>query len=100
MILYNVTVQVDPSIEDAWLCWMKSEHIPEVMSTGLFTDFRFWQLLDVETTSGPTYAVQYFAQSKKDYETYIEQFAGDMRKRGADKWADRFIAFRTVMQAV
>jgi DNA gyrase inhibitor GyrI len=54
----------------------------------------------VETTSGPTYAIQYFAQSKKDYETYIEQFAGDMRKRGADKWADRFIAFRTVMQAV
>lgn len=100
MILYNVTIQVDPSIQEEWLSWMKAEHIPEVMATGLFTEYKCWQLLDLENTSGPTYAVQYIATSRENYQTYIDQFATEMRKRGTDKWADRFIAFRTVMQAV
>jgi hypothetical protein len=34
MILYNVTVSVDPEIHDEWLAWMKSKHIPDVLATG------------------------------------------------------------------
>ncbi len=36
MILYNVTVALDPAIETEWLAWMQQEHIPEVMATGCF----------------------------------------------------------------
>jgi hypothetical protein len=100
MILYNVTIQVDPSIQQEWLSWMKEEHIPEVMSTGCFTEYKFWELLDTEATSGPTYAAQYMATSKENYEAYNERFAPEMRKKGTDKWGDRFIAFRTVMKSV
>ncbi|MEO8448027.1 MAG: DUF4286 family protein, partial [bacterium] len=28
MILYNVTVNVDDSVHDEWLEWMKTIHIP------------------------------------------------------------------------
>jgi hypothetical protein len=98
MILYNVTIQVDPSIHEEWLQWMKEEHIPEVMSTGLFTEYKFWRLLDQDESSGPTYAAQYITVSKIDYMKYVEHFAPAMRKKGTDKWGDRFIAFRTVME--
>ncbi|MFN5334000.1 MAG: DUF4286 family protein [Bacteroidota bacterium] len=100
MILYNVTIQVDPSIQDDWLIWMKEEHIPDVMSTGCFTEFRFWRLVDLEESSGPTFAAQYIAGSNENYSMYIERFAPEMRKRGYEKWGDRFIAFRTVMEQV
>jgi hypothetical protein len=100
MILYNVTIQVDPSIHDSWLNWMQEEHIPDVMSTGLFKENRFWRLLELEDVAGPTYAVQYIAGSKNDYDEYIEKFAPEMRKRGHEKWGDQFIAFRTVMEKV
>ena len=36
MIIYNVTVSVEESIKTDWLDWMKTEHIPEVMATGVF----------------------------------------------------------------
>ena len=98
MILYNVTIQVDPLIQEAWLIWMKEEHIPDVMSTGLFTEYKFWRLLDLDEASGPTYAAQYIAGSRGDYDRYIEQFASEMRRRGYEKWGDGFIAFRTLME--
>jgi hypothetical protein len=100
MILYNVTVKVDHSIHDQWLIWMKQEHIPDVLGTGSFTEARFWKLLDVDETEGATYAVQYTAASKEDYQRYLDVYAAEMRKKGAEKWGDRFIAFRTVMEKV
>jgi hypothetical protein len=100
MILYNVTVKVAHSIHDEWIAWMKAEHIPDVLGTGAFTEARFWRLLDVDEEEGVTYAIQYLAASKADYERYVEVHAPVMRKKGTDKWGDRFIAFRTVMEQV
>lgn len=99
-IIYNVTVKVDPDIADNWLAWIISEHIPEILETKCFTDFRIVKLLEVDETDGPTYAVQYFAESKADYNRYIEIHAPRMRKKSNDKWGEKFIAFRSLMEIV
>lgn len=100
MILYNVTIQVDPSIDDAWLSWMKEEHIPDVLSTGLFTEAKCWRLLDHQEGAGATYAVQYLSPAISMYQQYIEQHAPRLRKKGQEKWGDKFIAFRTTMEQI
>ncbi|HEY1022825.1 MAG TPA: DUF4286 family protein, partial [Flavisolibacter sp.] len=64
MIIYNVTIKVDASIADAWLAWLLEEHIPEVMQTGCFSDKKVVRLLEVDESEGPTYAIQYSAESK------------------------------------
>ena len=56
--------------------------------------------LEVDDTEGITYAVQYHAKSKAFYDRYIEQFSVEMKKKGMDKWSNKFIAFRTVMEVV
>lgn len=100
MIVYNVTIKVDASIQQSWLNWLQDIHIPEVIATGCFTKATILQLLEVDDSEGPTYAIQYFAESKALYNRYIENFAPDMRQRSFDKWGNRFIAFRSVMQVV
>ena len=100
MIIYNVTVKVDNSIGDAWLQWLKEEHIPEVVGTGCFTHAVVLQLIEVDNSDGPTYAIQYHAPSKGLYNIYIEQHAPRMRQKSIDKWGDRFVAFRSVLQVV
>src|SRR5689334_22743605 len=100
MIVYNVTIKVDHSIAGAWLQWLKEEHIPDLISTGCFTHATVLRLIEVDETDGITYAVQYHAKNKEDYNRYIEEHSNAMRKKGVDKWGDRFIAFRTVMEVV
>lgn len=100
MIIYNVTIKVDESIADLWLQWLLNEHVPEVMNTGCFSSHKVVRLLEVDDTEGPTYAVQYQAASKADYNRYLEKFASEMRQRSIDRWGNRFIAFRSVMQVV
>lgn len=100
MIIYNVTIKVHGSIKEDWLHWLKAEHIPDVINTGCFTHAFILRLMEVDETDGPTYAVQYHAESKGLYNNYIENHAAQMRQKGFDKWGDKFIAFRSVMQVV
>ncbi|HPH84312.1 MAG TPA: DUF4286 family protein [Ferruginibacter sp.] len=100
MIIYNVTIKVETGIAAEWLNWLQKEHIPEVIETGCFTRATVLKLLEVDETEGPTFAVQYFAESKALYNQYIEKFAPLMREKSFEKWGNRFIAFRSVMQVV
>lgn len=99
-IVYNVTMKVSHGIAEKWLQWMQTEHIADLIGTGCFTDAKILRLLEVDDTEGPTYAIQYFAESKSLYNHYIENFAEEMRKRAFEKWGDQFIGFRSVMMVV
>ena len=100
MFIYNVTIKLEEAIHEQWLQWLKEEHIPDVITTGCFTRATVLRLLETDDSEGPTYAIQYFAESKANYNRYIEKFAPEMRQRSFDKWGNRFIAFRSVMEVV
>jgi Domain of unknown function (DUF4286) len=100
MIIYNVTTHVAIAIQNEWLAWMKSTHIPEVMQTGCFSKFQMIRMMETDETEGITYAVQYYAESKADYNRYIEIYAMVLRKAAIDKWGDKTISFRTLMEIV
>ncbi len=100
MLIYNVTIKIEHSIAEAWFNWLKEEHIPDIMGTGCFTHAVILRLVEVDDTEGPTYAVQYHASGRENYNRYISQFAEEMRKRSSTKWGDKFIAFRSVLETV
>jgi hypothetical protein len=64
MFLYNVTIKVKAEIHTDWLEWLKTEHIPDVMSSDCFSSSKVLRLLEVDDSEGPTFAVQYVAESK------------------------------------
>lgn len=99
-IVYNVTVKTEQAIAPEWLEWLQQEHIPDMIQTGCFTHATVLRLLEVDETEGPTYAVQYHAESQSYYNRYIREFADNLRQKGYKRWGNRFIAFRSVMQVV
>lgn len=100
MFIYNVTIKIDWSIHDDWVEWMLHEHMNEMVNTGCFTYSTLLRLLETDEKEGPTYAAQYFAESKADYNRYIEKYSTVIRQKYFDKWGDNFIAFRSLMQIV
>jgi hypothetical protein len=101
MYIYNVTVNVDESIHNDWLSWMKNEHIPNVMATGRFIEHRFLKLLSVqEDETGSTYAIQYLAETLGQIESYLQTEAPSLQKKHIDRYQTRVMAFRTVLEEV
>jgi hypothetical protein len=100
MIVYNITIKMVAEIEKEWVQWQINEHIPDVMATGMFTDYKFYRLLEEDQDGGITYVVQYFSSSFENYTRYINNSASILRQNSFEKWGNKFIAFRTVMQVV
>ena len=100
MIIYNVTFKLAHEIAGEWVAWMKTEHMSELMQTSLFTDSKLYRLLDQDEEDGLTYIAQYFCNSMKEYQQYIAEHAQGMRDKGLNKFGNKFIAFRTVMESV
>lgn len=100
MFIYNVTIKVHESIHTVWLQWLKEVHVPEVLATNCFSNATIVRLLEIDDSEGPTYAIQYFAESKASYNLYIEKYAGLLRQKSFEKWGNQFIAFRSLMQVV
>lgn len=100
MYLYNITYLVPHAIAESWLKWMKEEHVPEMLSTGLFTHHRIMQLVDVDETEGLTFAFQFYTESESHYKKYISDLAPSIREKANKKWGDQVVGFRTVMKSV
>ena len=100
MIIYNVTTKVNWEINDAWLEWMKKEHIPQMLDTGCFIDSSIHRLLEIEEDEGPTYAVQYRVPGNDEYHNYFQQHAAILRRHALEKWGNQIMSFRSVMEVL
>ncbi len=100
MILYNVTIAIELSVEEEWVQWMKEEHIPEVMDTGKFNDHRFFRVMGKQNDESTTYSVQYFADSMKELQLYMAIDAPELQQKSLQRFPDKMAAFRTVLQSV
>ncbi|MES2827151.1 MAG: DUF4286 family protein [Bacteroidota bacterium] len=99
MFLYNVTVIIEEAVADKWLSWMQETHIPQVMETGMFVSSRLLQVVD-SPNEGVTYCVQYVAETMENYETYQDRHAPALQADLNEKFANQFVAFRTLMKYV
>ncbi len=100
MILYNVTVGIDETIEMEWLKWMKESHIPAVMETGFFNSYKIFKVLGDQEEVGNSYSIQYFAPTIEHLNLYLTEKAPALMKQHHDKYKDKHVAFRTVLQEV
>ncbi len=100
MIIYNTTIKVDWTIAEEWAQWMREVHIPDVLSTGCFEKHQFVRLLQEDETEGPTYASQYYATALTKYDYYLQHYAAAFREQIKNKWGDKYVDFRTLMQIV
>lgn len=99
MIIYNVTVKVEHDIHEDWLKWMREKHIPEVLGTGRFMENRMARVL-VDDEDGITYAIQYTCKDMATLEAYQRHEAPRLQAEHAERYKDKFVAFRTLLEVV
>ncbi|MDX5337931.1 MAG: DUF4286 family protein [Cyclobacteriaceae bacterium] len=100
MILYNITINVTPEIEEDFISWMKTVHIPEVLATGIFQDHKFFRLLHESEDGSTNYCIQYFTESIDKMMEYEKQHAALLRAKTQERYKDKAVAFRTLLETI
>lgn len=98
-IIYNVTVSIDPAIEQDWVSWMREVHIPEVMATGCFLESRMSKMNN-EEEGVCTYAMTYVAYSQAHLDDYQQNHAARLQVGHKSRYEGRFAAFRSTLNVI
>lgn len=99
MYIYNVTINIDETIHNEWLEWMKSKHIPDMLATGKFSKALMTRVLVEEEMGGMTYSVQYTTKTKAILQQYYAEDANRLRA-DSKRFEGKFVAFRTELEIV
>jgi hypothetical protein len=100
MVIYRVTVQVETAIEEEWVGWMRSEHIPEVMKTGFFVDTQFARVVEPESADSAEYCIEYRCRSVAGLEAYRTRDAARLQAEHTDRYRGRVTAVRQVLSTI
>jgi len=97
-ILYNVTIKIETALHQEWIQWMTTVHIPDVMATGCFESYRLTRIMGDDDEHGVGFAIQYVAPDEDTFNKYQFRHAKKLQKEHTDRYSNRYVAFRTLMQ--
>ncbi|MCK5104626.1 MAG: DUF4286 family protein [Cyclobacteriaceae bacterium] len=100
MILYNITFNIEPEIQNDWLAWIKNEYFPFALDTGLFLDVKMYRLLNETENQGLTYSVQFFSDSLEKVNTYLENYAPEIVERHNEAFKYKHVSFMTILESI
>jgi hypothetical protein len=77
MVLYEVTLNIEPALAEELVDYMRTSHIPEIHRTGCF------QRISFQRASSSRFRTSYHAEALSDLERYLtvhaEVFRSDFR---------------------
>ena len=96
-IIYNVTVSIDYALCEKWVMWMKSTHIPDMLSTGKFLEAKLSKIM-AEESGGAPYSIQYLCENMEMYNLYVAENSQKLQNEHNAKFQGKFAAFRTILK--
>ena len=99
MFVSNISFQVDPSIESAWLNLVKQSFIPSCLNTACFVEHQLYQL-DLAADQPPTFTLQLFSHTATQMAEFQEKHAETLLLSVTEQWGEQCFHFNTSMKIV
>ena len=99
MIIYNVTTIIEEDIHDQYIQFMKNIYMPEVMATGKFVSCSLLKLTE-PINEGITYCAQYITDDAEKLADYRTNYSPKLQDDFQQKFANKFVAFRSVLEEI
>lgn len=100
MYIFNETINVDESIHEKWLHWMKEVRIPEMLSTGKFSKAKMCKVMIHEEMGGITYSIQYSIENLDILQQYYTNYSQKFHAEALQLFKDKFVVFRTELEVI
>ena len=99
MILYNITILVDKSIEQEWLEWITIKHIPNVLKTGCFLSAKINRIIN-NNEPNQSFAISYECESMKKMHLYKTKYSKKLSNDYLERFGNKTDSFRTLLEVI
>ena len=100
MLIYNETINIDDTVKDKWVLWMKEFYIPKMLSSGKFTHAKMTRIVVEEEMGGTSFSVQYSCPDQAALEEYQSKLEDVYVANMLAQFPEQFVRFTTVLELV
>lgn len=97
IIIYSETTAVAESVEQNWLEFMKTVHIPSIMETGLFLDYRFVRVPASEGVD-VSYNLQLRCENNEKFNQFKAFHEAGFQSVIAQRYQGNYGSFNTMLE--
>lgn len=99
MFIYNITFNIEETIQQEWLSWM-NQFFEENISFGNFTSATIHKVMIKEEMGGVTFAVQFNTPTKETLAQFQIKELALLQARLQQKFAGKYVFFHTELKVV
>ena len=85
---YEVNMEVDSSIAEEWVEYMRSEHIPEVMQTGVFSSCQFLRIIEPAKEGFECFRITYEAKNLSAIQEYRSEMSPELQRKHNERYGE------------
>ncbi len=99
MYIYNITFNIEESIQQEWLTWMH-QFFKESIAIGNYTTANIHQVLIKEEMGGVTFAVQFNTPTKEKLAQFKQQELLLLEQQLQQFFSGKYVFFHTELKVV
>jgi hypothetical protein len=100
MLFHNITYNIDESLAEDFLDFMRTTHIPNVMKTGFPKAFKILKLLTEIDNGGMTYSFQYTFDSIEGFEVFENDYFDELNEAVDKRYRGKYVFFPSLLQVI
>jgi len=100
MLIFNTTYLVSDKVQDAWLLWVREQHIPFMLQFKPFSHPQVARVIPVEEQDGTSYSVQFHVLDLETLGIWKERFGLAFQQNCAHEFGTEAIYFSTVLDII
>lgn len=98
MLIFNTTYQVTTKHTDNWIQWIKTDHIPFMMNSGVFLEPQISKIVGSEDETGVSFSVQFMIENMDTLVHWHKQYATEFQNIVTNKFGTEVVFFSTVLE--
>ena len=85
---YEVTMEVDSAIAEEWVEYMRSEHIPEVMQSRVFSSCQFLRVIEPRIEGFECFRITYEAMNLSIIQEYRAEISPALQRKHNERYGE------------
>jgi hypothetical protein len=98
MLVYTITVNVESSVAEEWLVWMKENFLKPIVATDIFEKYHAFKVL--HDSDGDTYTFQFFCKNILQYKKFQDEHKNDILHALMNSFPGKVVYFNTMLEEV
>src|SRR5690242_61150 len=98
MLVYTITVNVEKSVSEDWLLWMKENFLGAIISTGFFERYNIFKVL--HDSDGDTFTFQFYCKDILMFEQFRDEYKAVILQALMDSYPGKVVYFNTMLEEV